>query len=264
MKLTLYQVDAFTNKLFGGNPAAVIPLKKWLSTKLMQQLALENNLSETVFFVPSKNKKADYDIRWFTPAVEVNLCGHATLASAFVIFTILKEKKNTVIFNSQSGLLKVARVKNLLVMDFPSWKPSPVEDSTENLSKIVGGINILSVYKSRDVIIELENEKAVLQCSPDFGAMKQTGEKFIITAKGDKVDFVSRFFAPAAGIDEDPVTGSAHSQLIPYWSEKLGKMKLKAKQLSSRGGVLTCEQLSPERVLIGGVCVFYMKGVIKL
>ena len=264
MKLSIFKIDAFTNKLFGGNPAAVIPLKKWLPTETMQQLALENNLSETVFFVPSKNKDANYDIRWFTPAVEVNLCGHATLASAFVIFNILKWEKKTVVFDSKSGLLKVAKVKDMLIMDFPSWAPGAVDVSWDNLSAILGGVSIKAVTKSRDLIVELENEEAVLNCKPDITAMKKEGGMFIITSKGDKVDFVSRFFAPADGVDEDPVTGSAHSQLIPYWSEKLGKKKMKAKQLSARGGVIACEQLSAERVLIGGECVYYMEGVIKL
>lgn len=264
MKLSLFQIDAFTNKLFGGNPAAVIPLKKWMPTELLQQVALENNLSETVYIAPSKNKKADYDIRWFTPAVEVNLCGHATLAAAYVIFNILKWKKNTVVFDSQSGLLKVAKVKKMLVMDFPSWPPAAVDVSWDALSYLLGGAEIKAVTRSRDLIIELENEEAVVKCQPDFSAMKRQGGMYIITAKGDKADFVSRFFAPAAGIDEDPVTGSAHSQLIPYWSEKLNKKKMKAIQLSSRVGMLACEQLNAERVLIGGECVYYMEAVIKL
>lgn len=264
MKLSLFQIDAFTNKLFGGNPAAVIPLKKWLPAETLQQVALENNLSETVYFVPSKNKKADYDIRWFTPAVEVNLCGHATLAAAYVIFNVLKWKKNTVVFDSQSGLLKVAKVKKMLIMDFPSWAPGTVDVSWDALSAILGGASIKAVAKSRDLIIELENEEAVVKCQPDFSAMKKEGGMYIITAKGDKADFVSRFFAPSAGIDEDPVTGSAHSQLIPYWSAKLNKKKMKATQLSSRVGMLACEQLNAERVLIGGECVFYMEAVIKL
>ncbi len=264
MKLTLYQIDAFTNKLFGGNPAAVIPLRKWMSTELMQQLALENNLSETVFFVPSERNGVDYDIRWFTPAIEINLCGHATLASAFVIFTILRKKKKSIIFSCQSGLLKVTRKKDRIEMEFPSWVPELINDYPSNLSAALGGVDIVAVYKNRDLLVELANEVAVKKCSPDFTLLKATGEKIIITAPGKDCDFVSRFFAPAAGVDEDPVTGSAHSQLIPFWSNKLGKKKMKAKQLSFRGGEIGCEQLNEKRVLMSGQCVYYMKGEIKL
>ncbi|MGE5108635.1 MAG: PhzF family phenazine biosynthesis protein [Sphingobacteriales bacterium] len=264
MKLKLYQVDAFTKKLFGGNPAAVIPLKKWLPAELMQQLALENNLSETVFFVPSKEKGVDYDIRWFTPAVEVNLCGHATLASAYVVFDILKSKKRTVKFNSKSGVLTVQKKKDIMEMDFPSWKPERLSEYPEELAAVLGNPEIAGVYKSRNVLVELNNEDAVKNCQPDFTLMKKHFDKMIITAPGKESDFVSRFFAPVAGINEDPVTGSAHSQLIPFWAEKLGKKKMLAKQLSSRGGELSCEQLNKERVSIGGQCVFYMKAEINL
>jgi PhzF family phenazine biosynthesis protein len=264
MKLTLYQIDAFTSHLFGGNPAAVIPLKKWLDTATMQQLALENNLSETVFFVPSEKKGADYDIRWFTPKLEINLCGHATLASAYTLFEILKAKKNKIVFSSQSGLLTVRKNKKVLEMDFPSWKPERVSEYPADLIASLGHPEVTGIYKYRDYLVELQNEEAVKNCVPDFTLMKKTGEKIIITAPGREVDFVSRFFAPTAGVDEDPVTGSAHSQLIPFWHEKLGKKKMKARQLSERGGELFCEQLSKERVLMGGECVFYMKGQLYL
>jgi PhzF family phenazine biosynthesis protein len=263
MKLTLYQVDAFTDKLFGGNPAAVVPLEKWLPDTLMQQLAMENNLAETVFFVPSKNKEADYDIRWFTPALEINLCGHATLASAFVLFDIIKEKKKSVTFDSKSGLLTVKKKKNLLLMDFPSWKPEKIDDYPSDLKDALGISEIVAVYKFRDLLVELNHEQDVINAKPDFTSLKKMGEKVIITSPGTEVDFVSRFFAPIAGIDEDPVTGSAHSQLIPFWSEKLGKQILHAKQLSSRGGDIYCEQ-NGERVTMGGRCVFYMKGEFKV
>lgn len=278
MKLILYQVDAFTDKLFGGNPAAVIPLKKWIPVELMQQLAMENNLSETVFFVPSKDKGADYDIRWFTPGLEINLCGHATLASAYVIFEILKEKKKKIVFNSKSGLLAVNKKKNILEMNFPSWKPERMDEYPAELLASLGDPEIAGVYKNRDYLVELLNEDAIRKCQPDFTLMKKAGEKIIITAPGDAsgrsqrpeaaampdtYDFVSRFFAPTAGIDEDPVTGSAHSQLIPFWSYKLGKEKMKAKQLSQRGGDIYCEQKG-ERVIMGGSCVFYMKGEIEI
>lgn len=261
--MVLYQVDAFTDKLFRGNPAAVIPLKKWIPEKLMQQIALENNLSETAYFVPSKKKGVDYDIRWFTPAVEINLCGHATLASAFVIFYILKAKKSSFVFSCKSGLLKIGKNKDLIEMDFPSWKPEKINDYPANLKEALGVNEIVGVYKNRDLIIELNSEEDVSTAKPDFTALKKTGEKIIITAPGKKVDFVSRFFGPAVGVDEDPVTGSAHSQLIPFWSEKLGKTKMKAKQLSQRSGDLWVEQKG-DRVIMAGKCVFYMKGEIHV
>jgi PhzF family phenazine biosynthesis protein len=264
MKLTLYQVDAFTSKLFGGNPAAVVPLKKWLDTSLMQSLALENNLSETVFFVPSEKKGVDYDIRWFTPAVEVNLCGHATLASSYVIFNILKEKKKKIVFSCKSGLLRITRTKDWIQMDFPSWAPEKLNDYSPSLSEALGRVEIVGVYKHRDLLVELMDEEAVKNSKPNFAELKKIHDKIIITAKGKSCDFVSRFFAPGAGIDEDPVTGSAHSQLIPFWSMKLGKKKMLAKQLSLRGGELQCEQLNTERVSIGGQCVFYMKGGVRI
>lgn len=263
-KLTLYQIDAFTNKLFGGNPAAVVPLDKWLDDELMQRLALENNLAETVFFVPSSTAGADYDIRWFTPEVEINLCGHATLASAYVLFELLGFAKEELVFSSKSGLLKITKDKTSkdvfkALMDFPSWKPERLDDYPEELSTILGGAEIVGVYKNRDLLVELSNEEAVKKCDPDFTLMKKYFNKVIITAPGKTVDFVSRFFAPGVGINEDPVTGSAHSQLIPFWSDKLNKNKLHALQLSSRSGELWCEQ-QDERVLMGGNCVYYMKG----
>ena len=264
MKLNLFQVDAFTNKLFGGNPAAIVPLKKWLPDETMQQIAMENNLAETAFFVPSKNKEADYDIRWFTPAIEINLCGHATLATAYLCFDVLKAKKKKVVFRSKSGLLTVTRGKKVLEMDFPSWPPEKITEYPAELLASLGNPEITGVYQNREYLVELTSEEAVKNCQPDFSLMKKLDRMVIITAPGKDVDFVSRFFAPGAGIDEDPVTGSAHSQLIPFWSEKLGKSKMKAKQLSQRGGDIYCEQVNKERVIMGGECVFYMKGVITL
>ena len=263
MKLTLYQLDAFTDQLFSGNPAAVVPLKKWLPDSLMQQLAMENNLAETVFFVPSKQKGVDYDIRWFTPALEINLCGHATLASAHAIFNILKERKRTIVFSCKSGLLNIKKKKDIIEMDFPSWKPERLNDYPANLKEMLGVKEIVGAYKYRDLLIELNREEDVQNAQPDFTALKKLGEKVIITAPGRDVDFVSRFFAPIAGIDEDPVTGSAHSQLIPFWSEKLGKTVMEAKQLSSRGGHLWVEQKG-ERVTMAGKCVFYMKAQVNI
>lgn len=263
MKLTLFQVDAFTDQLFGGNPAAVMPLKQWLPVDLMQKLAMENNLSETAFIVLSSKKGVDYDIRWFTPAVEINLCGHATLAAAYTVFNLLKTKKKTVVFSSKSGLLTVRKQKDRLDMDFPSWNPEKTDTYPEGLKEMLGVNEITGVYKSRDLLVELNSEDDVRNASPDLTALKKTGEKIIITAPGREVDFVSRFFAPAAGVDEDPVTGSAHSQLIPFWSGKLGKTVMQAKQLSQRGGHLWVEQRGG-RVGMGGHCVFYMKGEVKV
>jgi PhzF family phenazine biosynthesis protein len=263
MNFTLYQIDAFANKLFNGNPAAVIPLQQWLDTTLMQKIALENNLSETVFLVPATDK-ADYEIRWFTPEVEINLCGHATLASAYVLFNMLNFNKDEILFSSKSGILKVKKEDDFIIMDFPSWKPERMDDYPEVLPQILGGAEIVGVYKYRDVLVELANEDAVKNCAPDFSLMKKHIDKMIITAPGKSVDFVSRFFAPGAGVDEDPVTGSAHSQLIPFWSEKLGKNKMHALQISKRSGEIWCEQLNAERVTMAGECVFYMKGEIQL
>jgi len=261
MKLTLYQIDAFAGKLFGGNPTAVIPLEKWLDEKLMQQIAMENNLSETVFFVPSKDKSADFEIRWFTPEVEINLCGHATLASAYVLFNIMGFDPKEIRFSSLSGILNVSRENDLICLDFPSWKPERLDIYPDELSAMLGHAEIVGVYKYRDILVELMNEEVVKNCQPDFSLMKKHIDKMIITAPGKEVDFVSRFFAPGAGIDEDPVTGSAHSQLIPFWSEKLNKNDLHALQLSKRGGELWCEQKG-DRVVMKGKGVFYMKGEI--
>jgi PhzF family phenazine biosynthesis protein len=265
MQLTLYQIDAFTDTLFGGNPAAVIPLQKWIDDELMQKIALENNLSETVFFVASKKNidGPDFEIRWFTPAVEINLCGHATLASAYVIFNYLHFDKPAIKFSSQSGILEVSKNNSLIEMDFPSWMPEKINDNKDDFEKALGGEEIVGMYKNRDLLLELKNEDAVKNCTPDFSLIKKSGYKIIITAPGKKVDFVSRFFAPSAGIDEDPVTGSAHSQLIPFWSKKLNKISMIALQLSQRGGNIYCEQKG-DRVLMSGKCIFYMKGEIEV
>ncbi len=264
MKLTLYQIDAFASRLFAGNPAAVIPLEKWLDAALMQKIAMENNLSETVFFVPAASADADFEIRWFTPGVEINLCGHATLASAYVLFNILNWNKETIRFSSKSGILKISRNKDLITMDFPSWKPERLDIYPNDLSAILGGLEIVGVYQHRDILVELIDEEAVRNCVPDLSLMRKQIDKLIITAPGRTVDFVSRFFAPGVGVDEDPVTGSAHSQLIPFWSEKLNKSALHALQLSKRGGEIWCQQLNTERVTMAGSCVYYMKGEITL
>ena len=273
MILTLYQIDAFTSSLFKGNPAAVIPLEKWIDEGLMQQIAMENNLSETVFFVPADGKEADYEIRWFTPELEINLCGHASLASAYVLFEMGHFDKQILRFSSKSGILKITQKDGLITMDFPSWKPERYNAYGDELTAILGTSDIMGVYKYRDLLVELTNEGAVRDCRPDFTLMKKYYDKMIITAPGtlnrpdapsDQVDFVSRFFAPGVGIDEDPVTGSAHSQLIPFWSEKTGKKSLHALQLSKRGGEIWCEQLNDARVTMSGRCVYYMKGEITV
>ena len=283
--MTIYQVDAFTDKLFHGNPAAVIPLDKWINEDLMQNLAQENNLAETVFFVPSSSGNADFDIRWFTPEKEINLCGHATLASAFILFNFLGYKKSSIVFQSQSGPLRITRENDIISMDFPSWKPERIDNYPEGLEKALGVSEIVGVYKHRDLLVELNSEEDVRKAEPDFTLIKKTGYKIIITAAGSSrqaasgsqtsitapsgqtglppADFVSRFFAPTFGVDEDSVTGSAHSQLIPFWSEKLGKTKMLARQLSRRGGQLWVEQKG-DRVQMGGKCVFYMKGELTI
>lgn len=263
-KYKIYQADAFAHKLFGGNPAAVIPLQHWLSSELMLKIAQENNQSETVFFVPSETPGADYDIRWFTPGFEINLCGHATLASAYILFEKMNFNKPKLVFSSQSGLLTVTKEGNRYCMDFPSWKPERKDNYPPELLPSLGNPDVVGVYFYREWVVELNNEKAVRECTPDFTLMRKLNEMVIITAPGDEADFVSRFFGPTAGVDEDPVTGSAHSQLIPFWSEKLGKTKMFAKQLSYRGGEIWCEQLNTERVAMSGECVFYMEGEIYL
>lgn len=277
INMTLYQLDAFTNKLFRGNPAAVIPLEEWIDDSLMQKIALENNLAETVFFVPTKTDSSlppqggdlegagasDFSIRWFTPEAEINLCGHATLASAYVLFNILNFDKKEIRFSSKSGILKVTKDGDTIWLNFPSWKPEIFNDYNPQVAQALGNPEIVGVYKKRDLLIELMNEDAVKKCDPDFTLLKKLDEQVIITAPGKSVDFVSRFFAPSVGINEDPATGSAHSQLIPFWSEKLNKQKMVSLQLSARGAKFLCEQMG-DRVMMGGHCVFYMKGEITI
>lgn len=264
MKLEIFQVDAFTGNLFNGNPAAVIPLNEWLDDALLQKIAFENNLSETAFIKPSSEPGVDYDIRWFTPLIEIDLCGHATLAAAWVIFNKLGFKGFHLHFKSISGKLAIEKRADVIVMDFPSWKPERMNQGTEEIINALNGSEVVGVYENRDVLVELLTEDDVLKCKPDFSKIKETGRHVIITAPGrNGIDFVSRFFAPAAGIDEDPVTGSAHAQLIPFWSEKLNKKKMLARQLSHRGGNLECKWWG-DRVTMAGQCVFYMKGEIDL
>lgn len=260
-KYTIYQVDAFTDKLFGGNPAAVVPLDKWLDDTLMQQIAAENNLAETVFFVP---REEGYHIRWFTPELEIDLCGHATLASAFILYNYLGYSKSQLLFYSKSGELVITRNEDKFQMNFPSRMPERVTDYPKQLLPGLGIKDVLGVYKSRDYVVEVATEKEVLNLNIDMSMLDQIDViGIIVTAPGSKCDFVSRFFAPSCGISEDPVTGSAHSTLIPFWAEKLNKDELHAKQLSKRGGELWCENLG-DRVTMSGNCVFYMKGEIEL
>lgn len=260
MKLEIFQVDAFTDKPFGGNPAAVVPLEKWLDDDLMLKIAAENNLSETAFFV---KEGARYHIRWFTPTVEMNLCGHATLASAHVIFNELKLEDSFVAFHSdRSGELAVDKQGDKLVLDFPAYPMTETEQSDE-LAQAVGKVPS-KVWESQGhmVFLRLESEEHVRSIEPDFHALEQLQyDEVIVTAPGDDCDFASRMFAPRIGIPEDPVTGAIHCSLIPYWAEQLGKDKMFARQVSKRGGELFCE-LAGDRVRIGGNAVTYLKGEI--
>ncbi len=262
MNLTIFQVDAFTNKLFAGNPAAICPLENWLADETMLKIAAENNLAETAFFV----KKDDvYEIRWFTPTVEVNLCGHATLASAFVIFNCLKLEDTRVNFHShRSGNLSVEKQGDVLTLDFPRYGVNEIEID-ENLVAAVGKRPLQTWETQGNMVLMLfEKESEIAEIAPDFSALaKIPFDEVIVTAKGEKCDFVSRMFAPRIGIPEDPVTGAIHCSLIPFWAERLGKETLYARQISARGGELFCE-MKGERVKIGGNAVLYLKGEITI
>ena len=260
MNLTIYQVDAFTNEVFKGNPAAVCPLTEWLTDETMLKIAAENNLSETAFFV----KKDDvYEIRWFTPTIEIDLCGHATLASAFVIFNFLgKTEKVIKLHSHRSGNLSVEKQDDVLILDFPKYGLNKIKID-EKLVETVGA-RPLQTWESQGnmVFMLVETEDEIKNLKLDMSALtKIPFDQVIVTAKGDSADFVSRMFAPRIGIPEDPVTGAIHCSLIPYWAEKLGKTELFARQISARGGELFCE-LRGERVKIGGNAVLYLKGEI--
>jgi PhzF family phenazine biosynthesis protein len=261
MKLKLYQVDAFTNHVFGGNPAAVCILENWIATGLMQQIAAENNLAETAFAV----KKDDYfEIRWFTPKVEVNLCGHATLATAHVLFKYYKTDGNILKLTSHlSGNLSVEKQNDLLMLDFPSDEINKIETPAILIEAL--GNNPLETWKGKtDFMLVFENQEIIENINPNFPLLeKVSGRGVIVTAKGNVVDFVSRFFGPQVGINEDPVTGSAHTTLIPYWSKVLNKTSLKAKQLSERKGDLLCE-FKGDRVKISGNAITYLIGEIEV
>jgi predicted PhzF superfamily epimerase YddE/YHI9 len=261
MRLPIYQVDAFTNGLFGGNPAAVCPLQAWLPDATMQAIAAENNLSETAFFVPDGG---DYALRWFTPTVEVDLCGHATLASAHVVFRFLEPERESVNFHTlKAGTLAVIRRADMLVMDFPSRPASPAPAPPGLLAALGGAPR--EVLRARDYLVVYDSAAEIAALAPDLAALAKVDcWAAIVTAPGeDGIDFVSRFFAPKQGVPEDPVTGSAHCTLVPYWAKRLGKVELEARQLSRRGGALRCA-LNGNRVSIGGRAVVYLEGQISV
>ncbi len=260
MKLKLYQVDAFADRVFEGNPAAVCPLDQWLDDDLMQAIAVENNLSETAYFVA---KKGVYDLRWFTPAAEVDLCGHATLASAHVVFNHLEPESESVAFDTRSGRLTVTRGQDgLLTMDFPA-QPGKEVTVSENVIQALGA-EPSQLFAGEDLMAVFERESQIRAIEPDLLAVKELeGRGLIITAPGEEVDFVSRFFAPKHNIAEDPVTGSAHCMLTPYWAAHFGKDDLAARQISARGGELNCVMVE-NRVCISGLAILYMQGEITL
>jgi len=260
MNIKLYFVDAFTDKLFGGNTAGVCPLKEWLPDEKMQSIAMENNLSETAFFVKEGSK---FGIRWFTPTIEVDLCGHATLASAHVIYNHLDFKDDRILFDSKSGELIVRKEDDMLVMNFPTDNYKEVLVNDDLIRGL--GVNPIEVYRGKsDYMLVCKSQKEIENINPNFDLIKRTIIRgIIVTAKGNKVDFVSRFFAPLSGVLEDPVTGSSHTTLIPYWAERLGKKELTAMQLSKRQGKLKCRYLG-DRVEIGGEAITYLVGEIEI
>ena len=255
----IFQVDAFTGELFGGNPAAVCPLEAWLPDETLQAVAAENNLSETAFFVPCPG---GYELRWFTPQFEVDLCGHATLAAAFVVLEKIAPDRDEVRFETQSGELVVTRDGDRLAMDFPARPAQPI-DPPPGLVDALGG-EPASIAAARDLLVVYATEAEVAELDPDMRALAGLDQLgVIVTAPGESVDFVSRFFCPAAGIPEDPVTGSAHCTLVPYWSRRLDKKKLHARQISKRGGELFLEDRG-DRVRIAGRAVLYLEGTVRV
>ncbi len=262
MVIDLFQIDAFTDRMFKGNPAAVCPLKTWLPNTVLLDIAKENNLAETAFFVQLES--GNYHLRWFTPRIEMDLCGHATLASAYVIFNELKHPDTQVHFETLSGLLTVKHNRDVLEMDLPS-RPAT---KSELPSIIKESLNILpkEVYKHRDYLLVYDTEDEIKALKPDQNILNQINLDpggIIVTAQGNDVDFVSRFFTPQAPIFEDPVTGSAHCTLVPFWSQRMNKIVLKARQLSERTGDLNCE-LKQDRVIISGKAVKYLSGKINM
>jgi PhzF family phenazine biosynthesis protein len=262
MEIELYQIDAFTDKLFAGNPAAVCPLDEWLEDDVLQKIAIENNLAETAFFI--KLETGNYHLRWFTPEIEMDLCGHATLASAYVLFEELAYPHDKIIFESKSGPLVVNKIDDYLQLDFPSRPPKKAELP----SSINQALNIqpLEVWKARDYLLVYESEEEIKKLKPNIGLLDQVNIDpggIIVTAKGEEVDFVSRFFTPQASVFEDPVTGSAHCTLVPFWASRLNKTEFHARQISSRSGELYCD-LKGERVYIRGKAIKYLKGIIEV
>jgi PhzF family phenazine biosynthesis protein len=263
-RFPLYQVDAFTDRVFGGNPAAVCPLVNWLPAATMQAIAAENNLSETVFFVARPGEPGAFDIRWFSPTIEIDLAGHPTLAAAFIVLTLLMPDENAVRFRSRAGdWLTVTRQGDRLTMDFPARPARLRPDLAPRLAEAFAR-PVEAALAARDAVAVLADEAAVRALDPDLARIAAIDALGVIaTAPGDDCDFVSRFFAPRAGIAEDPVTGSAHCTLVPYWAERLGRRSLFARQVSARGGELWCEHAG-DRVHIGGRAVLYLQGSIIL
>lgn len=261
MRLPIYQVDAFTDTLFAGNPAAVVPLESWLPDAVMQSIAAENNLAETAFILRDQE---GWFIRWFTPANEIDLCGHATLASAFIIRNFIDPDVSEISFRTKvAGNLRVLFADGLYTLDFPTRAPAAI-DVHADLIRALGGPMPDQVLAARDWLVVYKDEATVRALSPDFTLLNKVGRMVIVTAPGsDGVDFVSRFFAPMDGIPEDPVTGSAHCTLTPYWANRLGKSVLEARQVSARGGTLHCRLLG-ERVHIAGRAVLYLEGGIHV
>ena len=261
MKLKIYQADAFTNKLFSGNPAAICPLNEWIDDDIMQKIALENNLAETAFYV----KKGDiYELRWFTPTIEVDLCGHATLASAFILFNYENHIGDTIeFFSHRSGKLTVTKKDNLLTLNFPSDQIKPIKINEDVLACFDLAPKEAYIGKS-DLLLIFDSEKEIVNLQPKMDKIRKIDVRgIIVSSKGDSADFVSRFFAPQSGVDEDSVTGSAHTTLTPYWTEKLGKTNQTARQLSNRGGDLKCTLVN-DRVEISGECTLYLTGEIYI
>ena len=258
MRIPIFQVDAFTGTVFGGNPAAVCPLNAWLPDEVMLAIAAENNLSETAFFI---RDSGDYHLRWFTPAHEVPLCGHATLASAFTILTLLDAGRDEVIFHTLSGPLRVIRQGEGFAMSLPRWTAEPISPPT-GLREALGGAPTVFLASERDYMAVYDSESAIRALSPDIGALKRLDKPcIIVTSPGDTTDFALRFFAPGHGVDEDPVTGSAQCAAAPYWADQLGRDELTCHQASVRGGSLRSLVLA-ETVQVSGECVLYLEGSI--
>jgi len=262
MRLKIHQMDAFAERPFEGNPAAVMPLDAWLPDSLMQAIAMENQLSETAFLVPDADGDG-YGIRWFTPTCEVDLCGHATLAGAWLVLNELRPCLGAVEFRSQSGPLRVARDGDWLVLDFPRRPPVPAPEHLPALARALGAAPVEALM-SRDLVAVFETEGQIRALAPDFALMANLpGFGVLATARGNSADFVSRCFFPREGIPEDPVTGSAHSTLIPHWAARIGRTRMEALQLSRRGGRLRCED-RVDRVGIAGRAVKVMEGVMDI